>query len=127
MANPLKGEISFQADGKEYVLQYSNNALVELEDRLDRGIVDISDELVRWSKEPKNLRLGTIRAVFWAGLRQYHPEVDLIEAGELITRAGGLLKAAELIGKAFERAFPAPETKGRNPRKAKVNGTGMDS
>lgn len=128
MANPHRGEVSFEAEGTEYTLQYSNNALVELEDRLDRGIVDISSELLSWAKDPKRIRLGTIRAVLWAGLREHHPEVDLRAAGEIITKAGGVLEITGLIGEAFSRAFPAPEKKGSRPRKrGATNGTGPDS
>jgi len=128
MANPHKGELSFEADGVTYTLLYSNNALVALEDKIDRGIVDISSEMGSWAQNPNKIRLGLIRALLWAGLIEHHPDVNLTAAGELITKAGGVAKVTELVGEAFTRAFPAPETKDVGPRKASpASGTGQRS
>lgn len=131
MANPLKGEMSFDAEGKTYVLIYSNNALVELEDQLDRGIVDISQEMTSWAKQPEKIRLGLLRAVFWAGFIERHPEITVKMAGELMNKIGGVAKVTEVVSEAFARAFPDPETKVEaHPPKASPNpksGTGRRS
>jgi hypothetical protein len=131
MANPHKGELSFEADGKTYTLVYSNNALVELEDKLNRGIVDLTTEMSLWAQDPTKIRLGLLRAVFWAAFIEHHPEVDLKAAGELITKVGGVAEVTSLVGEAFARAFPDPETKDTHPPKAspiaKRVGTGRHS
>jgi hypothetical protein len=126
MANPHRGELAFEAAGKTYTLQYSHDALVELEQELDRGIIGIINELQSWTKEPERIRLSWIRALLWAGLRKHHPDLDLLAAGELITDAGGIGEVVNLAGEGLGRAFSAPETKGARPRK-RPNGTGIDS
>jgi hypothetical protein len=115
LSNPHKGELSFEADGKFYTLRFSTNAICELEDELDRGIVDIAAEMSSWANDSKRIRLGFLRAVFWAGLRDAQPDIDIKAAGELILSAGGIATVSGLIGTAFERAFPGPETKGSRP------------
>jgi hypothetical protein len=126
MANPHRGELAFEVAGKKYTLQYSHDALVELEQELDRGIIGIINELQTWTKDPERIRLSWVRALLWAGLRKHHPDLDLMAAGELITDAGGIGEVVNLAGEGLGRAFSAPETKGPRPRK-RPNGTGTDS
>lgn len=127
MANPQRGEVSFDAGGKTYTLHYSANALCELEDLLDKGIIELTTEMQGWEKNPGKIRFKTIRAMFWAGLRDHHPEIDVAGAGELVTNAGGILGAVDLIGRAFGVAFPDAKTKGARPPKGSGAGTGARS
>jgi len=127
MANPHKGELTFEADGKTYTLQYSHDALVELEEQLDRGIFSIIREIERCSSNLELVRLGMVRAIFWAGLHEHHPDLDIKAAGELMTKAGGLLKVLSLASEGLVRAFGAPETKGSRPPKRMENGIGTSS
>lgn len=125
MGNSFKGEVSFDVDGKSYRLRYSTDALVQLEEKLDRGIVDISGEMMTWGKTPSKMRLGLIRALLWAGLQDHHPDIDIKAAGELITKAGGLAAIANLVGEGMALAFPAPEMKDARPPKQQAQpGTG---
>lgn len=115
MANPHKGEVDFEitnTDGaaQTYTLRFSANALCELEDVLDMGINVIATQL----SDVKDLRLKTVRAVFWAGLRDHHPGVTLREAGEIVTSMT-LPVALEVVAKAFTAAFPEPPTKADPP------------
>lgn len=112
MANPHRGEVSFEADGATYTLRYSANSLCELEESLGRGVIEITRELASWKDSPEKIRFGLIRAVFWAGLREHHPELDLKAAGELILAAGGAVEAMVKIGEAFGQAFPSPQNDG---------------
>lgn len=110
MANPLKGEVGFESDGKQWKLVYNYNALCELEDLLGVGVNQINDLL----SDTKKMKLSTVRAVFWAGLREHHPEIDIKQAGEMI---GGLkVPAIELVAKGLQLASPEPEVKGQDPR-----------
>jgi hypothetical protein len=121
MANTIKGEVDVEVDGVEkgitfephedrlpenlrgrYTLLFSINALCELEEKMGGAVTDIAS-LAMGGK-----RFTTIRNVFWAGLRDYHPEITLQDVGRIIT-AIGLDKADEAIGKAFAITFP--ETK----------------
>lgn len=121
MANPHRGEVSFDAEGAAYTLRYSANSICELEDLLNRSIVSVSEEMASWSKDSLKIRMSLIRAVFWAGLRDRHPEMTIREAGELILSAGGILKAMEYISEAFSAAFPSEEGNGAaRPTKSKA-------
>src|SRR5262245_27836205 len=119
MANPHKGEVSFSANGKTYTLRFSTDAICTAEEALDMGILAIADEMQSWRKSPDRIRMKIIRALFWAGLRDNHPDIELVHAGDLMIAAGGMLKVSELIAEAFSRAFPSAETKGARPPKGK--------
>lgn len=106
MANPHRGEVSFDLDGQTYTLSFSANALCELEDLLNLGVNEIT---VRLSQSDK-LRIKTVRAVFWAALTDHHPDVTVKDAGMMLTRLT-VAKAIELIAQAFSRAFPDQEAK----------------
>jgi hypothetical protein len=133
MANPHRGEVSFDADGKSYTLHFSTNAICELEDKLDRSFVSISNDLAKAVSAPDKIRMTTLRAIFWAGLQDHHPEIDLKAAGKLILSTGGMLGVMNLITEGFARAFPDPETKGARPQStppqivANGDGTGLTS
>jgi Phage tail tube protein, GTA-gp10 len=101
MANPVRGETAFEADGTTYTLSFSINALCALEDAMGEGIMEIT----RLLSDPAKLRLNNVRTVFWAGLRDHHAEVDIDQAGKLMT-ALGQVEAIEMAGKALALAFP---------------------
>lgn len=115
MSNPLKGEITFTADGENYTLAFTINALCALEERLGIGVSEIGEKL------GGKVSIGTLRAVFWAGLLAHH---DLSEeaAGDIITSVGAA-RAGELIGQGFAAAFPEAGKSTGRPRKAAA-GTG---
>lgn len=128
MANPHKGELAITAGGRPYVLQYTSDSLVELEDALDMGIMAILAELQTWSTDPRKMRLKWVRALFWAGLRAHHPEVDLKAAGELITEVEGkALQVVNLTGEAMGLAFGGGEETSTTGPQGPVNGTGTGS
>lgn len=118
MANPHKGEVSFEASGKTWSLRYSTNALCELEDDLDRGIGDVIESL------QTSPRLNMLRAVLRAGLSGH--KVNQQQAGDLIDELG-FDRTRELIGTAFARAFPPVEEAGDGERPRKGGGTGRSS
>ena len=102
MGNAIKGEVSFEAGGRTYVLVYSIDALCALEERLDISVTEIGQAM------GKTMRLGFLRALFWAGLRERQPEVTEKAAGELIPLIGADA-LAPLLTEAFAKAFPTPE------------------
>lgn len=103
----VKGEVAFDALGQRYVLLLDFNALCDLEDDLP-GLMDGSAEV----RSPK-----AIRAVFAAGLKQQHPDVDLLGAGRIIQDVG-IERAGELVGEAFEASFGGA-SKTASPQKAR--------
>lgn len=119
--NPHKGEVTFNAGEATYTLRFSIDAICALEEKLGRGILDIVAEMQSWAPPPAGetaaqakarigrLRMGLVRAMFWAALRDHHPKIDMRQAGELIVPAGGMNEVVGLIGQALVLAFPAAE------------------
>lgn len=122
MANRHRGQASFEADGKTWLVSFSANALCELEDVLDMRVSEIAEAM----GDPKGMRLKTARAVFWAGLQDNHPEVDVKAAGNLMT--GRIPEAMGVVGRAFALAFPeATAGADVDPPKPGQDGTGPAS
>ncbi len=123
MANPHKGDVALSVGDKVYTLRYSHSALVKLEKLLDKGMVQIMEDL----QKTEDMRLSNVVALLWAGLQKHHPSMTEEDAADLLDDIdGGASGAINVIGEAFERAFSAPGTKGTNPpQKVEGNGTGM--
>lgn len=120
-ANPIKGEAGIRVAGRDYVLAFNINAMCEVEYILALS----TDQILRsLSLSPP---LHIVRALLWGGLRQHHPEVDLIAAGKLIEEMGGSGLALDGIGKALISAFPEAKGDTENPRKGAKAGTGRRS
>lgn len=122
MANPHRGEVSFDADGTLYTLHFSTNAFCELEAEMGVGLMQIAALL----DKPEKLSMQNLRLLFWAGLRDRHPDISLTDAGRIMD-AFGMLDAIQLAAKAFEAAFPAPQVAGplggnRKARRAATTG-----
>ena len=111
MANAHRGEIAFTAGDKAYTLRLSVNAIAEVEGLLDAGIADIVETL---RETPK---MSTIRAILWGGLREFHPKLSLLDAGEIIDELG-VQETSQLVGRALEAAFPQPEGEPRPSQEA---------
>ncbi|RZJ01815.1 MAG: hypothetical protein EON90_02060 [Brevundimonas sp.] len=123
MANKAKGEAGVEIGGKTYTLVFNVNALCEVEYILDKSTDRILEALTH------SPPLNVVRALLWGGLRQHHPDLDLIAAGDLIEQMGGGGVALQKIGEALQSAFPdAPEgAETANPRKGAAAGTGRRS
>ena len=104
MANKQKGEVSFTAEGKAYRFILSVNALCELEDAVGDGAMNI----FMAQNDPSRLKIKTARAVFWAGLRDHHPDMTLEEAGRLVGVIG-FQRVNELVAEAINAAFPGAQ------------------
>ena len=116
MANPHRGEVTFEAGGKNQTLRLDTNAICDLEDQLDLSIVDIGRLLDAG-------RISIVRAAFRAGLVNGDGGMTLAEAGDIIDEIG-YEQAATHLSKALERAFPTPQAgDDASPRKA-GGGTG---
>lgn len=123
MNNPHKGDTSFEVAGNTYTLRYSHLALIRLENKLDRGLMKVIEEMSDIDK----VRIGTVVAILWAGLQKHHPDLTYDDAASLLDDLeGGLSAAIEIIGNSFQKAFNAPGagTKGTNPPQKDNNGIG---
>jgi len=123
MANPQKGEVEFQVAYKTYKFILSINAMCELEDALGDGVMNVLQQL----QDPTKVRFKLVRAVFWAGLHDCHPDINVEDAGKLISELG-INPSMEIVAKAVALAFPevvaSPLAQGQP---AHQNGTGKAS
>lgn len=122
--NPHRGEVALVNGATTYTLRFSVNAIIEMEDELGEGVNAIAEQI----SDAKRVRMKTIRALLWAGLRDHHPEVTQAQAGEILSDIG-MAEAMEPIGRAFALAFPDQQedgparANGARPRKAGVGST----
>lgn len=122
MSNPLKGEIDFPVGDTSYRLRFSVNSIIEVEDILGVGIIPLSQMF----NNPATLKARDVRAMLWGALREHHPEVDLLGAGEIMTIAR-LRPTIEHVAEALQAAFPPPEDKETPSPKRGRAGTGKSS
>ncbi len=78
MPNKEKGEVGIRVGGRDFVLCYSNNAIAELEQVADESIIGL---LSRWASGG---RLSLLRLMLWGGLRKFHPDLSLIDVGNML-------------------------------------------
>ena len=93
MAAPVKGEVSLAYGGETYTMRLDFNALAEFEGEVGGRALDLL-------QEPDKLTITQVRALFWAGLRQCHPEITLQDAGRILTANQSSL------GEALAATFP---------------------
>lgn len=122
MGNPHRGEVAFEVDGKNYNLRYSANAICEMEDALKMSV----NSIVKKMQDPDGMSIGIARTIFWAGLTDRHPDIDVKAAGALIDGLG-ISGATEMIGKAFTLAFGEGGKAGTKDARPPRNGTGRAS
>jgi hypothetical protein len=103
--NPHRGDVALHAGDKAYTLRYSHLALVKLEQKLDKGLVQIAAEMSR----TVDMRLRTVVVLLWAGLQKHHPEVTEEDAAEILDEIdGGAASAMGAIDAAFSKRGAAP-------------------
>lgn len=123
----LRGEASFELDGRTVTLVYDNDAFCAVEDAAGgRSFLEVLEEF-QTGNGGRKPRLGSLRALLWAGFVAKHPEVTLSDAGDMIM--SGNEAALEAMGKAIEAAMPeAPDDGTANPpKKAGKAGSGKTS
>lgn len=103
MTNAVRGLVTAELGGKTWSLEYTIDALCQLEDLLDLSALDILASVARG-----NTRLGLTRALIWAALRVHHPEVTVAQAGEMIRHADGKAFVAK-VSDAFLQCWPTPD------------------
>lgn len=103
MANPVKGEVAFEAESGVYTLVLDFNALCEIEKALG-GLV---------FEGP-----SAIRTVFHIGMKRRHKLMTLEQAGDLIGEIG-TAKAGAVLAEAMAAAgLSGGEDEGSSPQKA---------
>ena len=103
MANPLRGESTFEVEGKQYRVRFSWNAAAAYEEVAGRPLSDALLDVARERFSAKSLR-----AMLWAGLQDEHEDVTLKDAGRLIDKMGRK-EAQRVMGVALRYFFPELE------------------
>lgn len=120
MANPFKGEASVTlADGRTLRLRRDFNALAEAEAAVGVRM----DEITRIIQSGGPVMKFT-RALFWGALQAHHPEIALVEAGEILMSDGEAISTAMAGAAAGGEARPEG---GKNPPAKRRRGTGTAS
>lgn len=110
MANPVRGEVDLVIGETTYTIKLGRNALASVEKLLDMGFPEIANTL---DATPS---FDVLRALLWAGLHQHHPDIDLMQVGDLMDEASDDEMLGSKIGEALKLTFP--DSKGGNrPRK----------
>lgn len=123
MANAVRGEVLFEADGRARYLVLDINALCEAESACGRR----TDEMFAAIKAGGDLI--SVRALMWAGLRRRQPEITLFEAGDVVAELG-IVDARLKVIEALAAAFPDREAgkAAENPPAGSARrGTGKNS
>lgn len=97
MVAPVKGEISLSYDGEAYTMRLDFNALAEFEGEVGGSALDML-------QDPGKMTITQVRALFWAGLRQCHPEITLQEAGRILTQ--NMNRLDDALAATFPDAVP---------------------
>jgi hypothetical protein len=100
MANPVKGEVSFECNGALYTFKFGTNAQVIIEDRTKMTVM----EYMRSRGE--KFGASDLRLLFFAGLFSKH-QMSETEVGDLIDSLG-----QEKCGEIFMRAAGLAAPKG---------------
>lgn len=100
MANPLRGEINAELDGRTWTLCLTLGALAELEDRLEApGLAALSQKFAGG-----DLTAADLQAIIYAGLRGGGHTVSYDDVAEMRIE-GGIDGYVELAARLLEATF----------------------
>lgn len=108
-AKSVEITIGVGEDQRLYLLEFSIDAFVRLEERLNLDVEQIGAQL------GKNKRLGFARALLWAAMQTHQEGMSEKACGELLLEPGGDGIGPKII-EAFSKAFPDPEPADGKPR-----------
>ena len=91
MANPLKGEIEVTIGSETYKCRLTIDALVKIEDELDKGILELATAIAE-----AKVRIRTLLVVLRYALRGGGNDFDDKKVGELISSAGIVVASTEV-------------------------------
>lgn len=91
----MRGRVTIEALGRSLDLRFTANALCRLEEKTGRGVAEIVEGMA------KSMRVSDLRVMLWAGI----DGITVDQAGEIIDQIG-FARAGEIIGEAFNAAFP---------------------
>jgi len=115
MANPIKGEVAFEHDGKKYLFVLGFLAMAQLERKTGKTVQEISQSL------------GGVKVlvdVFQAGMLRHHGTMTEAELTDLMDSMG-MDKINEVLGEAIQLMSEKVGGQGaENPLPARMEGNG---
>ena len=115
MANPLKGEVAFDVEGKSYTLRIDFAAMAKIEGLTEKTFPEFAAQFSDASK----IKVSDVILFFWVGLSRHHPDLTRDQAADLMQDMGPIDITVALIAKAMARgqqeaaAKPRPQKPGR--------------
>jgi len=120
MANDIRGEVGFQAIGKDWILKLGNGAVRHVENATGKSFPQIGRELA----DSETASITLLTQVFWAALKSRQQDVTIEDCDEIIDDIGHA-RAGELLGEAFTLMQPKAAEGGEvRPSKATTGSTG---
>jgi len=107
MGNPVKGEISFELDGKLYTFKFGTNAQAIIESRVGMTTSQFMNT------KGENFGAGDLRLIFFAGLYAKH-QLTETEVGDLIDELG-VERCSEIFVSAVSAANAKTKGNGSDP------------
>lgn len=104
LGNKYKGEVEFKAGEESWVLRFSANAVVGIEEAFDKSIRQLGDMMA----DPDKLRMGSVKRMFCIGLVDHYaetrPDMDDAKAQMIFGRLSPI-EATQVVVRAFTAAF----------------------
>lgn len=110
-AQVKRGTVAFEVDGAAMALRVSTNAMAAYQEKTGEQFITALDAL---SKSPGDII--RLRNLFWAALEGDQSADDV---GDIIDGLG-MGETVDLIGKAVQAAWPAPDGEAGNAKGAKA-------
>lgn len=107
MANPVKGEVRFTFDGKEYRMVFDNTTLAHFEDETDVSILKMFRQLQEAESGGDPPKYSLIGSLLAAGLNRHHPEIGRIEAMEMLAAP----EVQAVLGEGIRLGMPRQQDK----------------
>lgn len=127
MANALKGEAAVDLeDGRKLTFCFDVNAWIDIGEELGkvRGKDFTPDEIIAALQDKKNPPgLKLMRVMIWGGLRKYHPDMTIRDAGAIMAEAAPAMEAAMSNGLPVEEEGTAVEADANPPKSLNGRGT----
>ena len=91
MTNPLKGQIEITLGSETYKCRLTIDSLVKIEDELDKGILELAQDIAA-----AKVRIRTLLVVLRYALRGGGNDFDDKKVGEIISNSGIVVSSTEV-------------------------------
>ena len=102
MTNPMKGEIQVSIGSETYKCRLTVDALIRIEEQLDKGIIQITQNLA-----DADIRITDLVVILHQALRGGGKDIDEKEA-RMIIQNNGLVDSARAVAELLTSTFSEP-------------------